>query len=92
MRLPQRCLFCGNGQYTPLVALPSSSQRKENSSIQNPRDIYGDMRGRARFCFGHGDGGGVGSVGPLFLICQYCGNVQEFRFDLAREAVNNWKP
>lgn len=29
---------------------------------------------------------------PLLLICQNCGNVQEFRFDLAPEAIKNWKP
>jgi serine/threonine protein kinase len=108
LRLPQRCLFCGTGKYKPLEKLPPIEERlpplnpaPPPASLSGPRtplapsrDIYADMRGKARYHFGHGDGGGTGSVGPLLLICQHCGNVQEFRFDrdLAQHAIMNWKP
>jgi serine/threonine protein kinase len=96
--LPQRCLFCGVGRYKPLAELPPIDLRlappdPTRLPSQWP-DIYKNMRDRATTSFGpHSSGaGGVGAVGPLFLICQYCGNVQEFRFDLAPEAIKNWKP
>ena len=81
-----------------MEALPPVAQRlaPPDPSIVNSyaqRDIYKKMRDRARNAFGSGGtGGGDGSVSPLFLICQHCGNVQEFRFDLASEAIKNWKP
>jgi serine/threonine protein kinase len=95
LRLPQRCLFCGSGQYIPLVHLPSlekRSQPPDPGNLYRMPDIYGDMRSKARFNFGHGDSGGSGSVAPLFLICSHCGNVQEFRIDLKPEANKNWRP
>lgn len=98
LRLPQRCLFCGTGEYQPLDPLPQIEQRlaPRDPRIVNPYaqpDIYKEMRDRAKSAFGSGGtGGGHGSLGPLFLICQHCGNVQEFRLDLAPEAVKNWKP
>jgi serine/threonine protein kinase len=97
LRLPQRCLFCGIGQYKPLVNPPPFEQRSArvdpSTSLYSRPDIYKDMRDRARGKFGPGGtGGAAGSEGPLFLICQYCGNVQEFRFDLAPVASTNWRP
>jgi serine/threonine protein kinase len=96
LRLPQRCLFCGTGGYQPLAALPSIEQRlAPPDPTVHPAygpDIYKNMRDRAASAFSSGGGAGVGSIGPLFLICQHCGNVQQFRFDLAPEAIKNWKP
>jgi serine/threonine protein kinase len=93
MRLPQRCLFCGNGQYYPHEPLPPLEERLAVAQ-PNPRypppDPYKKMRDRAH-AFGS-LGGGVGSVAPLFLICDYCGNVQEFRLDIAQAAPGNWRP
>jgi serine/threonine protein kinase len=95
LRLPQRCLFCGTGQYKPLAALPPIEQRLAPPDLtilaQYRPDLYKGMRDSARQTFGHGDGG-QGSLAPLFLICQQCGNVQEFRFDLALDAIKNWRP
>jgi serine/threonine protein kinase len=92
MRLPQRCLFCANGQYQPLVSFPPVEQRLAPADpTVRPSfrpDIYENMRSSARFNFGRGSNG----VAPLFLICQFCGNVQEFRCDLAPEAIKNWRP
>jgi serine/threonine protein kinase len=97
LRLPQRCLFCGTGGYQPLEVLPPVEQRLASpdptmSAYSRP-DVYKKMRDRARGSFGPGgSGGGDFSVGPLFLICQHCGNVQEFRLDLPPEAIKNWRP
>lgn len=95
LRLPQRCQFCGTGGYKPLEALPSIEQRL---ALSNPAalassvpDIYKTMRDKAEYRFGR-TGGGVGAVGPMFLICQHCGHIQQFRFDLAPEAIKNWRP
>jgi hypothetical protein len=97
LRLPLRCIFCGTGGYQTLAALPPVEQRLASpdptiSPYSRP-DVYKNMRDRARNSFGPGgSGGGDGSVGPLFLICQHCGNVQEFRLDLAPKAIKNWRP
>jgi serine/threonine protein kinase len=97
LRLPQRCLFCGIGEYQVLEPLPPVEKRlaplDQTISPYSRPDIYRQMRDRARGAFGPGGtGGGEGSVSPLFLICQHCGNVQEFRLDLVREVIGNWRP
>jgi serine/threonine protein kinase len=95
LALPLRCLFCGTGGYKPLVPLPPTEQRlapPDPATLSSLRpDIYKAMRDQAAHKFG-GIGSGVGSVAPLFLICQHCGNVQQFRFDLAPESIKNWRP
>jgi serine/threonine protein kinase len=97
LRLAQRCLFCGNGTYVPLATLPTIEKRRAAAGPtmvpgQSSPDIYSQMRDRARQVLGHGDGGGAGSIGPLVLTCDYCGNVQEFRLDIAGKANMNWRP
>lgn len=98
LRLPQRCLFCGIGGYKPLEELPPARERLKPPdptvvNMYSQPDIYKKMRDRARNTFGSGGtGGGDGSLAPLYLICQHCGNVQSFRFDLAQAAIKNWKP
>jgi serine/threonine protein kinase len=96
LRLPQRCQFCGTGAYRPLEAPPPIEQRLAICDTTAPPlstpDIYQTMRNKAENNFGRTGGGGVGSVGPMFLICQHCGHVQQFRFDLAPESIKNWRP
>jgi serine/threonine protein kinase len=94
LRLPQRCLFCGTGGYQTLAELPPVEERlasPDSRTLPSTRpDIYKNMRDRATNAFGpFGSGGGDRSVGPLYLICQHCGNVQAFRLDLAPESIKN---
>jgi len=94
LRLPLRCAFCGIGTYKPLRDLPSNEQRLEFAArikTSRPVDIYNEMRGDAAHKFGLGDGGAY-NVGPLILMCQFCGNTQVFRLDLVPNAERNWKP
>lgn len=92
---PIKCLFCAQGTYQPLAPLPPRDQRVNfpdptRLTSQQP-DIYQHMRSAAEYK-GYRGPGGSNAVGPLVLTCDYCGNVQEFRFDIATQAINNWKP
>jgi hypothetical protein len=88
-----RCVFCGLGTYKVLADLPPMEKRNDKSvPIYASSDFYADMRGRAEAKGFKATPGGAGSVGPLVLFCEYCGNVQEFRFDLAPDALKNWRP
>ncbi len=93
---PIRCLFCANGNYRPLAVLPPIKDRL--APLDPTRlpsyapDIYAQMRNAAANKGYRSSPGGTGSIGPLILTCDYCGNVQEFRFDLAPQATKNWKP
>jgi len=94
LRLPQRCLFCGNGSYRPLEALPPTEKRLAPADLttlptQRP-DLYARMRGQAKYHFGTSDGG-QSALGPLILICEHCGNAQQFRLDLDPKYNRNWK-
>jgi serine/threonine protein kinase len=84
LNLPQRCLFCASGMYRPLEPLPPIDKRLAPA---DPRTLPSERRDP--YHFGTSDGG-QGSAGPLILICDHCGNVQQFRLDLNLEAVKNW--
>jgi serine/threonine protein kinase len=91
---PIRCLFCAAGTYKPLANLPPVELRlaSPDPRVSPPPDIYEQMRSAAEAKGFRASPGGVGSIGPIVMACQHCGNVQEFRFDLAPEAIKNWKP
>jgi hypothetical protein len=92
---PIRCLFCATGTYQPLALPPSIEKRlapPDPGTLPSYRpDIYKPMRDAAA-AQGFLSPGGVYSIGPLIMTCQHCGNVQHFRWDLASEAMKNWKP
>lgn len=106
LRVPQRCLYCGVGAYRPgheqthvNVGLqgpkfPEIDTRR--NPPQHPFQVYASppiydyLRGTANSMLGFG-GSGVGI--PLFLVCDYCGNVQYFRLDLTADGRGeNWRP
>ena len=93
---PIRCLFCATGTYKPLAMLPSVEQRlapPDPTTLPAFRpEIYGPMRSAAEQKGFKSSPGGTGSIGTLVMTCQHCGNVQHFRFDLAPEAIKNWRP
>jgi hypothetical protein len=62
--------------------------------LENPNSpeesIYATLRNVAGSLFG---GTNSFSGMPLLLVCDYCGNVQYFRLDLAKDGHGeNWRP
>jgi hypothetical protein len=102
--LPKRCLFCAEGQYRPLheiaqpqglwgLLFPMVDQRINPPSPppfpNHDRDQYAGLRAAARQSLGSEHGHGI----PLYLVCNYCGNVQFFRLDMTRDKRGEmWKP
>jgi len=96
LRLPQRCLFCGNGDYKPVATPPSLEVRTaapDQSVLASHRPgIWAEMRSQTNNSMGQAFAGSGGNLPvPLNLICSYCGNVQHFRWDRVPEAQKNWK-
>lgn len=94
---PLRCVFCAAGTYKAVAPLPPVEKRlallDPGTHFVPSRDIYEPMRNAASAKgFQSSAGGGEGSIGPLIMICQHCGNIQLFRLDLAPEAIRNWRP
>jgi serine/threonine protein kinase len=102
-RIPQHCLYCGVGVYRPAHDQVHTSggstspkfpeidlHRNPPQNQYGPTLIYEQLKGVANNMLGFG-GSGVGI--PLFLICDYCGNVQYFRLDLTADGHGeNWRP
>jgi serine/threonine protein kinase len=104
LRVPKRCMFCGLGfyraahDYVPITSglrpaekWPGVEKRRNPPQADappfNPPDIYGTAREVANLIIGHRKGI------PLLLVCDYCGNVQYFRLDLAPDGHGKfWQP
>jgi hypothetical protein len=55
--------------------------------------IWAEMRSRTINVLGQAFAvGGANSPVPLHLMCDYCGNVQQFRWDRISQAQKHWKP
>ncbi len=97
LELPKRCIFCGEGQYRPAHEItqtpglygsifPTIDLRRRSGQGQDP---YGGLREVERQFIANPHGRGH----PLYLICDYCGNVQYFRLDKTTDQHGeNWKP
>ena len=94
---PLRCLFCARGTYLPyprILGMWPELHNRVAEKATNPEwnfnsPMFQGMRNAAE----NFDGSrGINSPVPLILVCQHCGNVQLFRFDLAPEALGLWKP
>ena len=95
LRIRQRCLYCAEGFYRPAhdqisiqglplgtAKFPTIEARKTRDDLSAPeRSMFLTMRSVAMTLFGTTHAGGA----PLFLICDYCGNVQYFRLDLTQD-------
>lgn len=102
LRLPKRCLFCGEGEYKPLhertdmplsgpTKFPSLADRRTaspNPSIPTAQDPFARLRDAGdSFIFRSQRGF------PLYLVCSACGNVQYFRLDLTDDRHGEkWRP
>ena len=64
----------------------------ENPSYYPEQSRYAAMRTAARNVLGISGTGGSGLGIPLVLICDYCGNIQYFRWDLADGIGKYWLP
>jgi serine/threonine protein kinase len=97
--IPQRCLYCAEGTYrtisggfyppNPGPKVPTIDQRRVQENPQYPEhSMYANMREAARAFLGTGNAGI-----PLILCCDYCGNVQYFRWDQTPDGHGeNWRP
>lgn len=104
LNVPQRCIFCGQGTYRaahdtvplqpamrPADKWPTVEKRRSPPRADvhpfNPQDMYLTMRDVADLVVGRRYGI------PLLLVCDYCGNVQYFRLDLAPDGHGeHWLP
>jgi hypothetical protein len=97
--LPQRCLFCGTGTYRPAHRInrnaptdpfPTVEQRRKpyDPTKLTPSNPYEDLIQFADYEFG------IARRGiPLVIVCDYCGNVQQFRLDLTNDHIGeHWRP
>lgn len=104
LKVPQRCLYCGAGHYRPahdaihVAGLPQFNQKfpeiEKRRVPDNPSypesSIYATLRSVARTIFG---GTNLSPGIPLFLVCDFCGNIQYFRLDLTADGRgDNWRP
>jgi serine/threonine protein kinase len=106
LQIPQRCLYCAEGFYRPVHELTSDSRgRAPSSKFPNIHDrrkfrdspgvnggsIYEELGRDARSILGQITN--VRSFIYLFLVCDYCGNVQHFRLDLTKDSHGeHWRP
>jgi serine/threonine protein kinase len=102
LRLPQQCMFCADGSYRPIHllglpmrpggpdALPELADRRKNRNTD--RVVSGKAYiSLLEVAADHFNAKQEGI--PLVLVCDYCGNVQHFRFDLTSDGFGgNWKP
>lgn len=94
--IPKLCLFCGKGHYQ-LAAQPPLLDRRLSASarnmVQHGPSVWGSMYTQTLAVLGMASAGrGPAEIVPLHLICDYCGNLQSFRWDIKVEAIKNWKP
>jgi len=98
LRLPKRCVFCGQGTYKPSHEVQPGNhkprdlspelQERENPSGSSVSPSFRDLHDHVSFQFGMARQGI-----PLVLICDYCGNIQQFRLDLTADKFGrHWLP
>jgi serine/threonine protein kinase len=97
LSLPQRCLFCGKGQYKPVAVPPSFEIRNAPPDAgmlpSHRHDVWNEMRNHTTVSLGVAfAGAGSHPQVPLNLVCDYCGNIQTFRWDHVFDAQKRWKP
>jgi serine/threonine protein kinase len=94
--VPQRCLYCAEGFYHADGPQISSDERTNpyvpaGNATQAERPIFQDLRRKRNYIFGSVNDTQVGT--PIVMVCDYCGNIQYFRFDLTKDKTGaNWKP
>jgi serine/threonine protein kinase len=91
--LPKRCLFCGIGSYE----IPKNMPFYTRDERRNPRTKAGEqwpfhaLQNFVKQQLGFG-GAAAGPI-PIHLVCDVCGNIQHFRFDLTRDkSGQKWNP
>jgi serine/threonine protein kinase len=100
LRIPQRCLYCAAGNYRMQegyqpqygqAKLPEIERRRIHENLPNPEGgMYAGLRDMARSVLGTSK---LGFGIPMFLICDYCGNVQFFRLESTQDGHGeNWRP
>jgi len=105
LKVSQQCLYCANGHYRAAhdqihvtgfpqhgnPKFPEIDKRRVRDDATDPqKSLYATMQAVARTFFG---GTHLNPGMPLFLVCDYCGNIQYFRLDLTQDGHGeNWRP
>jgi len=97
LSLPLRCMFCGNGNYEPVAVPPDKQTRAappDQGILASHRpSIWANMQSQINNSIGQAFSGHGGDTPvPLSLICNYCGNMQTFRWERVQKALERWKP
>jgi len=92
--LPKRCLFCATGVYELPKNMPFYSREERRNARPKPAIDNWAFSGLQQFVRRE-MGVGLESPGliPIYLVCDVCGNIQHFRFDLTSDkSGQRWNP
>lgn len=91
--LPKPCMFCAKGVYQLPKNFPFKPQAARLNPRKDSREEY-PFQSLQHFVTNQlGIGKNVPGQQPLYLVCNHCGNVQYFRFDLTEDKSGlNWNP
>jgi serine/threonine protein kinase len=92
LNLPQPCMFCAKGQYEAIAQLPPVDKRPAPNADEGAFAIYDQMRGQGNRVFGQAPNA-IRVVPPMYLLCNHCGHVAQFRFPPGKDSViTRWRP
>lgn len=91
--LPKRCLFCGMGNYEIPKNMPfyTREERRTQRTKAAEQSSFHSLQNFVKQQLGVG----LATPGPIpiYLVCDVCGNIQYFRFDLTRDkSGQEWNP
>lgn len=91
--LPKRCLFCGIGNYEIPKNMPffTREERRTQRTKASEQWPFQSLQNSVKQQLGVG----IATSGPIpiYLVCDVCGNIQYFRFDLTRDrSGQEWNP
>jgi hypothetical protein len=93
---PKRCLFCAVGTYELTQNIPfyTRAERKSQPLKGGEPWAFQGLQTAVKGQFGVSlETSGASAPIPIFLVCDVCGNVQYFRFDLTSDrSGQKWNP
>ena len=91
--LPKRCLFCATGNYELPKNTPFFDRQDRSSRRQKAGEVFAFSSVQESVRRDLGFGSLTPGAYPVLLVCDVCGNIQYFRFDLTRDTWGKeWNP